>query len=147
MSQGLENVLIHLILASPIGEAARQSFHLSDRRDVKLIKLIYSIKGEKPPSRPIAIEVYENYTNNRLEYLRRFFEEKQITVRDFLQHQEKCGNFNGYFLQFLEINQKILFLAEIMREEKHPIEIFYFENKTTLLLRSVFKNKMEGEEL
>ncbi len=47
----------------------------------------------------------------------------------------------------LEINQKILFMADIMREDDHPIEIFYFENRTTLLLKSIFKGKMEGEEL
>ncbi len=47
----------------------------------------------------------------------------------------------------LEINQKILFLAEIMREDNHPIEIIFFENGKTFLLKSVFRGKIEGEEL
>lgn len=46
-----------------------------------------------------------------------------------------------------EINKKILFLAEILREETRPIEIFFFENKKILLLKSVFQGKMEGKEL
>ncbi len=56
----------------------------------------------------------------------------------------------GVFVQahkVLEINKKILFLAEILREKQHPIEIFYFENKKAFILQSVFQGKMEGEEL
>lgn len=64
--------------------------------------------------------------------------------------RDKNPEIVGVFVQAhesLEINQKILFLVDIMREDNHPIEVFYFENRITLLLRSIFQGKMEGEEL
>ena len=83
---------------------------------------------------------------------------KYIELAPDIEPAHVIGNFfrdrnpeiAGVFVQAhssIEVNKKILFLAEIMKDDDHLVEVFFFENRNTFLLKSVFKGKMEGEEL